>query len=70
MHTHLFLSASIAKGLFWAAVVICGLANLAIVRSVMRSAPRRRREVVWAIIPALLLVAVFVVTWRHLSAGA
>jgi heme/copper-type cytochrome/quinol oxidase subunit 2 len=70
MSNHLLLSASFAKGLFWLAVFTCGIAHLAIVRSVARSARHRRMEIAWAIIPALLLAAVFVMTWRHLSAGA
>jgi heme/copper-type cytochrome/quinol oxidase subunit 2 len=70
MSNHLLLSTSFAKAFFWLAVFICGIANLAIIRSVARSTRRRRIEIAWAIIPVLLLAAVLVMTWRRLSSGA
>ena len=69
MSNQILLSASAAKALFWVAAFVCGIANVAIVRSVVRGTPRRRMEIAWAIIPALLLAGVLVMTWRHLSAS-
>jgi hypothetical protein len=46
-------------------VCLCGIAQLAIVRSVLRSAPARRREIAWVLIPAVLLAAVLVMTWHR-----
>jgi heme/copper-type cytochrome/quinol oxidase subunit 2 len=70
MSNQFLISAPLAKLLFGVAVCVCAIAQVAIVRSVARSVPRRRVEMAWAIIPALLLAAVLVMTWRHLSAGA
>ncbi len=69
-----------AEGLFWAAVVVCVVAQVAIFRSIaaMRStsarstgtagsAPARTRsaaELAWAVIPAIALAAVLFATWR------
>ena len=63
--------------LFWLAAVVCLACHAAILRSVLRgtfgapepdTVPVRRRvvEVVWAILPALVLAAVFVATWRSM----
>ena len=68
MHNHSLLSPAIAKAVFWAAVCLCVMAHLAILRSVMRSAPRRRLELAWALIPALALAALLVMTWRSIAA--
>jgi bacteriorhodopsin len=70
MHSQLLLSPLLARLLFWAAACVCGLAHVAIVRSVMRSSPRRRMEIAWAIIPAVALAAVLVMTWRAMSVSA
>ena len=67
MSTHPLLSPSFAKALFWAAAFLCGIAHLAILRSVLRSTPRRAMDIGWAIIPAALLAAVLVMTWRSIS---
>lgn len=64
MHNHFALSPIVATTLFWAAALVCGVAHVAIVASVLRSAPRRRLEIAWAVIPALALAAVLVMTWR------
>lgn len=67
-----------ADGLFWAAVVCCVVAQIAIFRSIvaMRStasrhtaagSPSRARgaaEIVWAVAPAIALVAVLLATWH------
>jgi hypothetical protein len=67
MSNHLLLSPAVAKALFWAAACICGVAHVAILRSVLRSAPRRTMEIAWAIIPAALLAVVLVMTWRNIA---
>ena len=69
MHNHL-LSPAVATTLFWAAAVVCGVAHAAIVMSVLRSGPRRRLEITWAVIPALALGAVLVMTWRSMHVSA
>ncbi len=69
-----------AEGLFWAAVVCCVVAQVAIFRSIAAtrstsarstgaagSGPSRTRsaaEVAWAVIPAIALAAVLFATWR------
>jgi heme/copper-type cytochrome/quinol oxidase subunit 2 len=60
---------------FWVALVCCAVAQIAIIRSVLlvtplasRSEPmpiaRRATEVAWAVLPGLILAAVFWATWR------
>ena len=77
--------------LFWVAVVVAAVAELAIVAATVRvsrphgpvdvpaiaegetaglPSPRRGLEVLWAIIPALALAALFVLTWRSMSTPA
>ena len=70
MHNHFALSPVVATTLFWAAALVCGVAHLAIVASVVRSGPRRRLEIAWAVIPAVALAAVLVMTWRGMHPGA
>ena len=70
MHNNFLLPPAVATTLFWAAVLVCGAAHVAIVASVMRSAPRRRLEIAWAVIPALVLAAVLVMTWRGMHVSA
>ena len=70
MHTHFALSPIVATTLFWTAALVCGVAHVAILASVLRSAPRRRLEIAWAVIPALALAAVLVVTWRGMHPSA
>jgi hypothetical protein len=70
MNNHLLLSPALAKSLFWVAVCLCGVAHLAIIRSIVRSVPRRRTEIAWAVIPAVALAAVLVMTWRTLYVSA
>jgi hypothetical protein len=64
MSNHFLLSPQVARSVFWVAVCVCGIAHLAIIRSVLRSAPARRQEIAWAVIPAVLLAAVLVMTWH------
>ena len=61
------MSPALARILFWAAAFACGIAHVAIVRSVAKSRQRRATELAWAVIPAIVLAAVFVMTWRAMS---
>ena len=70
MHNHFALPPIVATILFWAAALVCGVAHVAIVASVLRSAPRRRLEIAWAVIPAMALAVVLVVTWRGMHPSA
>lgn len=70
------MSPALASAIFWGAVVICAVAQLFILRAVFRTlpvpssphvpAPRRWAEILWAIVPMLGLVAVFLGAWRLL----
>jgi hypothetical protein len=64
------MSRVLAESLFWAAVVVCVVAHAAILRSVLRAAPRRVMDVAWAIIPAIGLTAVLLITWRTMLVSA
>lgn len=66
---------SLPAATFWIAVVLCAVAQLAILRSVLvaRHVPAagtrapsasRRTEIAWAVIPALALAATLAVTWQ------
>ncbi len=72
------LPAGLLKPLFWVAVVCCAVAQLYILRAVFRvipaetasanvPLPRRRIEIAWAILPAGLLVLVFIGAWRTMK---
>ena len=61
--------------LFWIAVGICAVGQLAVLRSVVTGrapgalapdAARRRRagEILWAVVPACMLAIVLALTWR------
>lgn len=68
----------VAPVVFWAAVLCCIVAEVAIVRSTARvhvrggepSSPlpplRRAAEVTWAVLPALVLAGVLAWTWREM----
>jgi heme/copper-type cytochrome/quinol oxidase subunit 2 len=76
------MSPNVADAIFWIAVVACVVAQVAITRSVLvarqpelpagaRVAPARRSaELVWALLPAVALAAVLVLTWRTLHPDA
>lgn len=64
------LSPFLARLLFWAAAFACGIAHVAILRSVSKTARRKPTEIAWALIPAVVLAAVLVLTWRALSVSA
>ena len=70
---------SFADGLFWSSVACCAIAQLFILRSVSGGGagrpasdpggpgvpqPRGVLEMFWAVVPAIALVALLVVTWR------
>jgi heme/copper-type cytochrome/quinol oxidase subunit 2 len=66
---------SFADGLFWSSVACCAIAQFLILRSVAgrrhvpepsARLPRQRdgMELLWAVVPAVALAALFVVTWR------
>ena len=55
--------------LFWAATLVCAVAHVGILRSVLRTKQRRAAEVVWAVLPAIALAAVLMMTWRSMHAG-
>jgi len=68
---------SFADAIFWVGVVSCAIAQIAILRSVLRTRrsrateggsdvprPRFAVEVAWAIVPAIALGLLLVATWR------
>ena len=71
---------SFADGLFWSSVACCAYAQFLILRSVggRRHAaepaaapmprPRGATELLWAVVPALALAVLLVVTWRTMQA--
>ncbi|HVZ76359.1 MAG TPA: hypothetical protein VG818_00090 [Gemmatimonadaceae bacterium] len=72
---------SLGDGIFWIAVACCVVAQAAILRSVLitRTAapqsdqvprPRSGAEVAWAILPALALAGLLVLTWRTMHRQA
>jgi len=61
------LSPFLARLLFWAAACACGIAHLAILRSVSKTTRHRPTELAWALIPAVVLACVLVMTWRALT---
>jgi heme/copper-type cytochrome/quinol oxidase subunit 2 len=85
---------SLAAFLFWISVVVCAIAELAIVAATARASrrsasaesaalldvphvegarplPKQRRwlELLYVVAPAVVLVALFVVTWRALPSA-
>jgi quinol-cytochrome oxidoreductase complex cytochrome b subunit len=61
--------AFVAQSIFWAAVLLCVAAHIAIVRSLLRASSRRPSELAWAVLPAVVLAAVLVVTWHSMHIG-
>jgi hypothetical protein len=66
--------------IFWISALCCAAAQLAILRSVVvapvritdgasTSVARRAIDIVWAVLPGVALVAVFVLTWRVMHGG-
>ena len=69
---------SFANGLFWMSVACCTVAQLFIIRSVLgsRHAPepaanvpksRDAVEVMWVVLPAVVLAVLLVFTWRAMQ---
>jgi hypothetical protein len=66
----------LAEAIFWIATLACAVAEIAILRSTFTApvekselvpAASRRGEVAWAIIPALMLAALLVVTRQRIE---
>lgn len=71
----------LGEAIFWIAAVCCLVAQLAIIRSAFRPhepapgntlvpRPRTPVEVAWTLLPALVLIGVFVLTWRAMHRPA
>jgi heme/copper-type cytochrome/quinol oxidase subunit 2 len=69
MTHHLLPAALPAVALFWIAALVCAIAHVAILRSVLRARHRRATEIAWAVLPAAALAVVFLMTWRTMHAG-
>lgn len=76
----LVMSNAFADAVFWVAVAICTVAQVAILRSIFNTAPQgapaatpgaprvhRAMEIVWAILPAVALAGVLLFTWRAME---
>ncbi len=72
---------SFADAIFWVGVVSCAIAQIAILRSVLRTRraretgprvpqPRFAVEVAWAVVPAIALAMLLVATWRTMHPGS
>ena len=71
----------LSDAVFWTSVVLCAVAQLGILRSVFAPreapappagvpSPRRLTEVLWAVVPAVGLAALLVLTWRAMHRRA
>jgi len=69
------MSLRLTDAIFWTSAICCAVAQAAILRSVIvapvqaagktsSSLGRRATDIVWAVLPGLALVGVFVLTWR------
>ena len=68
----------LAEAIFWIAALACAAAEIAILRSIFAArsitkselvpAAPRGGEVAWAIIPAIALACLLVVTWQRIEA--
>lgn len=68
--THLFLPTALpAVVLFWIAAAVCTVAHIGILRSVLRAKQHRVTEIAWAVLPAVALAAVLLMTWRTMRGG-
>lgn len=74
------MSNALADAIFWIAVASCTIAQVAILRSIFTVAPQgsppaaagaprihRAMEIMWAILPAIALAGVLVITWRAMQ---
>lgn len=75
------LSTTAFDVIFFIAAAACLVAQMFVVRAVWRvlplgtsspdvPVPRRAMEIVWVVLPALLLIGVFLGTWRLRQSGA
>ncbi|HEX5581818.1 MAG TPA: hypothetical protein VFX39_09595 [Gemmatimonadaceae bacterium] len=69
------MMSSIADALFWAAVALCAVAQLALLQSFFFGASRpargvaasfRATETLWAVVPAAVLVVLLSATWQRM----
>ncbi len=71
----------LGEAIFWIAAVCCLVAQVAIIRSALSPhdpapgseqvpRPRTGLEVVWTLLPALVLIGVFALTWRAMHQPA
>jgi heme/copper-type cytochrome/quinol oxidase subunit 2 len=68
----------LAEAIFWVTALACAVAEIAILRSTFAArrtgkselvpAASRGGEAAWAIIPAIVLACLFVVTWQRIEA--
>ena len=76
----LVMSNALADAIFWIAVASCTVAQVAILRSIFNTSPQgaptatpgaprihRAMEIVWAILPAIALAGVLLLTWRAMQ---
>ena len=70
------MTPSSSDALFWAAVALCAVAQLALLHSFFLGASRpargvaasfRATETLWAVVPAAVLVVLLVATWQQLN---
>lgn len=78
----ILIHSTIAGAIFWIAVACCAAAQIAIVRAMVRSPQRRDEpgsqapvrgrglELAWALIPAVMLGLVLVLTWHAVRSAS
>ena len=70
----------LTDAIFWFSAICCAVAQTAILRSVIvapaqapggpsSSIGRRATDIVWAVLPGIALIVVFVFTWRVMHAS-
>jgi hypothetical protein len=70
------MSTNLSFALYWLAALTCAIAQAMVIRSLLlgrtpgarRTAWARAREVAWVLLPAVMLAAVLVSTWRAVRA--
>jgi heme/copper-type cytochrome/quinol oxidase subunit 2 len=71
------MHSSVPDVIFWAAVALCAVAQLALLHSFFLGASRpareaaatfRMTETLWAVVPALVLTLLLTLTWRAMHA--
>ncbi len=69
------MTSSLPDALFWVAVALCAVAQLALLHSFFFGASRpaagvarsfRATETLWAVVPAAVLVALLAATWQRM----